>query len=181
HEFTKAFIKDRKMIGAVRPSSRFLVKKMLANVDFEKARIIVELGPGTGVFTKKIVEKMHPECRLLIFELNDGFYKRLKEDISDPRCIFIHDSAEFIDKYLKEHHLGKADFILSSLPLANFPARLRKRLVIASSQNINQNGKFIQFQYSTQSKVLFESVFEKVQIKFTLWNFPPAFVFTCGH
>ena len=169
------------MIGAVRPSSRFLVKKMISKINFSEARIIVELGPGTGVFTEKIMKKMRPDCRLFVFELNTTFYHHLKEKYKDERCVFINDSAEYIEKYLKEFQVEQADYILSSLPLANFPDRLRMRLVLECSRNLTSHGKFLQFQYSTQSKGLFENVFKHIETDFTLLNFPPAFVFSCYH
>ena len=50
--FLGEFIKERKTVGAIAPSSKFLMKKMIAPIDFQKADVIVELGPGNGVFTK---------------------------------------------------------------------------------------------------------------------------------
>jgi phospholipid N-methyltransferase len=50
--FLKQYIKNPRMIGAVLPSSRNLARKMIEDIDFEKAECIVEYGPGTGVFTK---------------------------------------------------------------------------------------------------------------------------------
>ena len=39
--FIKQFWKDRQMVGAVSPSTRFLGEKMVENVDFENARLII--------------------------------------------------------------------------------------------------------------------------------------------
>ena len=62
--FITQFLKESKMVGSVRPSSRFLMEKMLQNIDFENSKIIVELGPGTGVFTYEILKKwpLMPYC-----------------------------------------------------------------------------------------------------------------------
>ena len=53
--FIAHFLKERKMVGAMAPSSKFLAKKMLARIAFDQAKVIVELGPGTGVFTQRII------------------------------------------------------------------------------------------------------------------------------
>ena len=53
--FLSQFFKQKRMVGALAPSSRFLAAKMLNHLPIEKASIIVELGPGTGVFTDKII------------------------------------------------------------------------------------------------------------------------------
>ena len=122
--FIKNFWQEKKMVGAMSPSSKFLAQKMLKNVDFKKAKVIIELGPGTGVFTKKILEKMAPDAKLLVFELNTDFYNMLKAEIQDNRMVLIHDSAEKITEYLHQENLLNADYVISSLPLANFPKKL---------------------------------------------------------
>ena len=175
--FIKQFFKDKKMVGAVAPSTRFLGEKMVANIDFSKDRLFVELGPGTGVFTDIILAKMTPDSKLLVFELNDNFCQRLKKRITDPRAEIIHDSAEFISKYLPKD--TKVDTVISSLPLMVFPEELRLSVVKEASEVIKKNGKYIQFQYSLQSKKLLEATYKSVSVKFTMKNFPPAFVYTC--
>lgn len=165
------------MVGAVSPSTRFLGEKMIENIDFDKTKLLVELGPGTGVFTDIIIDRMQPDAKLLVFELNDAFYNALNKRINDPRVQVIHDSAEHINNYLEDGQ--KMDAIISSLPLMVFPEQLRRSVVSASHEALRPKGKYVQFQYSLQSKKLLESVFEKVSVKFTIKNFPPAFVYTC--
>lgn len=179
--FIKQFLKDSKMVGAVSPSTRFLGEKMLENIDFNASKLILELGPGTGVFTDEIIKRMADDATLLVFELNDNFYETLAARIHDPRVRIIHDSAEFVQKYLDE--LGentKADVVVSSLPLMVFPETLRNAVVDASHNCLKKNGKYVQFQYSLQSKKLLESKYKDVSIKFTVKNFPPAFVYYCN-
>ncbi len=161
------------------PSSRFLAKKMLHQVDFKQARVIVELGPGTGVFTDRIIQMMSKEAILLVFELNDDFYESLHKRIQDPRVHIIHDTAEKIEFYLKELNIDKADVVISSLPLANFPSELRQSILSTSHNSLHKLGKYIQFQYSLQSRRQIKSMFHEVEISFTPFNFPPAFIYTC--
>lgn len=115
--FLKQFFKDRKVVGAVSPSTKFLGEKMLASIDFDKARNMVELGPGTGVFTDIIIQRMHEDAKLLVLELNDDFFYKLSERIDDPRVQVIHDSAENISKYLPKALQENQDAVISSLPL----------------------------------------------------------------
>lgn len=177
--FLKQFWQEKKMVGAMSPSSRYLAHKMLKNIDFKKAKVLVELGPGTGVFTKRILDAMNPDAKLLVFELNDNFYESLRQEINDDRMILIHDSAEYINRYLKEENLLNTDYVISSLPLANFPNKLKANILNASYDALKNNGKYIQFQYSLNSKKELEACFESVHISFTPLNFPPAFVYTC--
>lgn len=176
-KFLRQFFKDRQMVGAVAPSTKFLAEKMLENVDFKSAKLIIELGPGNGIFTDILLNRMAPDAKLYIFELNNVFYKELSERLSDPRATLIHDSAEFIQKYVEE--TGTADAVISSLPLMVFPEELRSNVVNSAYEALSDDGKYIQFQYSLQSKKYLEGIFKKVNIRFTIRNFPPAFVYTC--
>ena len=72
------------MVGSVIPSSRFLSKKMLQPIDFKRAKVIIELGPGTGVFTKELVLQKHPNCQFVVIELNDAFFEDLKNELQIP-------------------------------------------------------------------------------------------------
>jgi phosphatidylethanolamine/phosphatidyl-N-methylethanolamine N-methyltransferase len=177
--FLKQFWQEKKMVGSMVPSSKYLAKKMLSPINFNDAKVIIELGPGTGVFTQKIIENMRTDATLLVFELNDQFFEILKNNFSDPRVHFIHDSAEKIEEYMQLHHLEQADVVVSSLPLANFPKKLRDAILNASNKALKPVGQYIQFQYSLQSKKQLKKTFKEVQIGFTPLNFPPAFVYSC--
>ncbi len=99
--FIQQYLKNKKEIGAVLPSSKFLVKKMLKGINFGEAEIIIELGPGTGVITQKIVEKAPKDCKIIVFELNSTFYQELSSKYeNDDRIRIINDSAENIYLYL---------------------------------------------------------------------------------
>ncbi|MBI3239296.1 MAG: methyltransferase domain-containing protein [Flavobacteriia bacterium] len=177
--FLRNFWKEKKMVGAMSPSSPFLAKKMLKSIDFKAVRVIVELGPGTGVFTRKMLEQLHPEGVLLVFELNDNFMQLLRKEFTDPRVHLIHDSAEKIGEYLAKFGYSKADVVLSSLPLANFPVELKNRILQESYNVMTDNSLYVQFQYSLNAKKAIKSMFREVGITFTPANFPPAFVYTC--
>jgi phospholipid N-methyltransferase len=177
--FIKNFWKEKKMVGSMTPSSRFLAKKMLEPIDFKKAKVLVELGPGTGVFTRKILSNMQPDAVLLVFELNDAFMAMLHKEFKDPRVILIHDSAEKIGYYLEQNGLQKADAIISSLPLANFPESLKLNILKESHRVMSDHANYVQFQYSLNAKNHIKRMFKQVHISFTPANFPPAFVYTC--
>ena len=59
------------------------------------------------------------------------------------------------------------------------PDILRKRIIIEVNAQLNDQGEFIQFQYSLQSFKLFKKVFNKVSVRPCLFNMPPAFVYSC--
>ena len=177
--FLREFFKANRMVGSVLPSSRFLSKRMLQPISFQKAKVIIELGPGTGVFTKALLQQMPSESQLVVIELNDAFFSDLQKKFKAPNVHLIHGSAAEISKVLKQLNLPKADIILSSLPLSNFPSDLRTNILEEVKQNLQADGKLIQFQYSRGLKKLYGAHFKQVSIDYTLLNFPPAFIYTC--
>jgi phospholipid N-methyltransferase len=177
-KFITEVFKSKGTIGAWSPSSSFLADKMLAPIHFNNAHCIVEFGPGTGVFTHKLLAKMNSNAKLLVFEINPVFYEDLLK-INDERLIIINDSAEKLDFYLKENQIKKIDYIVSSLPFAVIPDEVVDKILNISSQLLSNNGKYIQFQYSLNAQAKLKSIFKKVKTTFTFLNFPPAFIFIC--
>jgi phosphatidylethanolamine/phosphatidyl-N-methylethanolamine N-methyltransferase len=177
--FISEFIKQRKMVGAIAPSSVFLRKKMLARIDFSKDINIIELGPGTGIFTKGILKKMSPKSKLLSFELNPTFHLKLTNKIHDKRLNIINDSAENIKLHLKKHNIESVDVVVSSLPLTVIPDSIKNNIINSSYESLSENGMFVQFQYSLNAKKLLNSKFNFVDIVFSSLNIPPAFVYYC--
>ena len=153
---------------------------MLKNIDFTNCTAIAEYGPGTGVFTRMIIEKMNPDTKLLVFELHDAFYNKLvKEFEENDNVILINDSAENISKYTEKYGIEKLDVVVSSLPLANFDKQLTSLILKKAQGALKSNGLYIQFQYSLNAKKTLKRIYSSVKIDFTPKNIPPAFVYTC--
>ena len=151
---------------------------MLAPIDFSKASCIVEFGPGTGVFTHKLLERMKPDSKLLSFEINPAFLEELRK-IKDHRLILISDSAEKVQDYITQQGFSSVDYIVSSLPFAMIPDSIVEKILENSAKVLSSEGKYIQFQYSLNAKKRLESNFSEVKINFTPLNLPPAFIYVC--
>lgn len=151
---------------------------MLENIDFTKHKSFVELGPGTGVFTRIMLERMQPDAKLLVFELHPPFYNSLLDEFKhDERIIIINDSAAKLNQYLESNNMKQVDFVISSLPMANFNKKLVHNIIDHIYDALKPGGQYIQFQYSLKSKKSIQRKFKKIQIKFTSRNLPPAFVY----
>ena len=100
--FIKEFWKDKKMIGSILPSSKFLAAKMLNHIPLENTKLIIELGPGTGIFTEKIIEKIDASTHLIVLELNPELCKDLKAKINLPNVHIKEASADKIVEIMKK-------------------------------------------------------------------------------
>jgi phosphatidylethanolamine/phosphatidyl-N-methylethanolamine N-methyltransferase len=177
-EFFSAFLKQSKNVGAVAPSSKYLVKKMVDPIDFSKVKCIVEFGPGTGSITHELLNQMPKDAILLAFEINAEFCEMLKQ-INDPRIKIISDTAESLETYLEENNIGKVDYIISSLPLAMIPNGIVRNILHVVKKVLSPAGAFVQYQYSLNAYKKLKATFRNVDVNFTPINIPPAFVFVC--
>lgn len=173
--FTREFFKDWRSIGSVTPSSRFLVKTMIRGVDFKRAEVIVELGPGSGSITLELLKRMKANSKLIVFETSKSFCRELKK-IDDSRLLIHNESAVDLEEYLQGYNV---DYIISGIPLATLSSRDKDKLLKSSNKVLASKGYFVQFQYSIESLKDLKNIFEKVYIDFTPLNLPPAFVFSC--
>lgn len=177
--FTRNFLKSPAMLGAVVPSSPFLVKDMMSPVDWTRARVLVEYGPGVGTFTKEILKRMRPDAVLIAIELNTDFVEYLRHHIRDPRFHVVHGSAARVRSILAEQNLGAADYIISGLPYRNMSDSLRREILDESRMALNAEGSMLLFQYTRALQPYLESSFSTVTRNFQLFNILPALIFHC--
>lgn len=177
-DFFKEGIRNIRTTGTIIRSSRFLCREMIRPVNFEKAKIIVELGAGDGVITRHILGRMSEDAKLISFEVNDKFCEILR-NIHDPRLVVVEDSAEHISSQLKEHGFDHADYIISALPFLSLPKELGADILRKSAAALKDGGIFVQMQYSLLLKHLYDAIFDKVSLRFVPLNVPPAFVLVC--
>src|SRR5438128_679993 len=95
--FARNFFKYPNLVGWMLPSSPFVVDQVLRQVDWKRARVIVEYGPGIGTFTKEILRRMHSDAVLIAMEINNDFITFLRESLPDPRIQIVHGSAADVD------------------------------------------------------------------------------------
>ena len=178
--FLTEFIKHPKNTGAIAPSSNILSKKMVDAINFEKAQYIVELGPGTGSFTREIMKRKKAETIFILIEINEIFFEKLQKQFEgDASVVVIHGSAENIQKYMEELKIEKVDYILSGLPFTSLPKEVSFRILKNVMETLQENGEFITFQYSLVKKEFIQAFFPEISLKKVWLNFPPAYVFSC--
>ncbi len=177
--FTRNFFRYPAMLGSVIPSSPFLINDMLAQVDWKRARVLVEYGPGIGNFTEEILKRMAPDATLIAIELNREFAEFLRHKIRDPRLHVVRTSAGNVREILARKKLAHTDYIISSLPFTNMPLSVRNHIMKETRQALHADGIFVAYQYSRTLLPYFRSCFSSVEQGFQPLNFPPARIFSC--
>lgn len=177
--FLKNFLTNPARVGSLLPSGPQLVADMLASIDFTTARLVIEYGPGTGVFTGEILKRLRPDARFVCIEVADDFYTDLKARYADPRMELIHGSAADVRKHLERLHLERPDAVISGLPFTSLPDSLRHEILIETCQVMAPETVFLLYQYTRYMTGHLERYFSDIQRDRTLLNVPPAYRFTC--
>src|SRR5690242_338148 len=177
--FARNFFKYPSMLGSIVPSSRFLVKDIMRQIDWDRARVIVEFGPGVGTITREALKRMRHDASLVVIELNEDFVEYLENSIRDPRLRVIHGSAAHVRKILAEQGIAPADYIISSLPYSLLTEDLRREIVEESRNALNAQGSLLVFQYNRTLLPYLKSSFSSVRLNFQLFNILPALIFHC--
>ena len=113
--FAQNFLKHPRMIGSLIPSSRRLIDRILSKVDWSRARVIVEYGPGVGTITREILGRMRPDAMLLAIEMNEDFAEYLKHNLRDPRLRVVRGSAADARELLLGFGFEAADYVISGI------------------------------------------------------------------
>ena len=176
-QFLRGFLKHPVMVGSIIPSSRVLIEKMLAPVDWENTKVFVEYGPGVGTFTRPVLEKMGPDATLVTIDTNPDFTKYLRESIDDARLVTVHGSAADVEKILADRGLGKADYVLSGLPFSTLPPGVGDAIAAARARGIRSGGAFLVYQFSPKVRDFIAPHFHSIDRGFEWINVPPATLF----
>ena len=177
--FLKQWVKNPREIGSVTPSSRFLTREVMQRIDFTRMKRIAELGPGTGVFTEAILERLAPDGQIIAVDTNAAFVAHLRREIRDPRLTVIEGSAERIDEIVAEAGWDRADAIVSGIPYSLLPKPVKMGILEAVRRALGGQGIFVGYQYSRMLRPDLLTVFGNVHYRPVLLNIPPAFVYAC--
>jgi phosphatidylserine decarboxylase precursor-related protein len=174
--FLRSFVANPRSVGAVLPTSRRTVRAMLDLASVERARLVVELGAGTGPQTREILSRLPPDGRLLAFEVDCALAQGLAAGIHDPRLRVIADSAEHLERYLDGE---RPDVIVSALPFTSLPAGVRDAVLAAAARALARDGVMVVLQYSPFVRRRLERTFGSVDVRLSPANVPPAVLFRC--
>ena len=185
-KFFKVFLRAPALTSAIVPSSPWLAKRMIEDVQLTQAKVVVELGPGTGAFTRAIQEEISPSAFFLAVEIDPQFASHLKSDF--PRAHIVNDSAARLDEHLRALGQESADCVLSGLPWAGFSGEEQQRILSAVVRTLRPGGLMTTYAYNHTAwlpggrrfRKLLKSTFSDVSTTRTEWrNLPPAFVYRC--
>jgi phospholipid N-methyltransferase len=177
--FARNFFRHPRMLGSIVPSSRFLIKQLLEPINWTRARVIVEYGPGVGGITAEVLRRMRPDAELIAIEMNPDFVSYLRGSITDSRLRVVEGSAVSVEDTLRRFGYARADYIISGIPFSTIPAPLRERILRNTRDVLAPGGAFLVYQFSTRVLQDLKRIFGYVARRFEPLNVLPAHLFIC--
>jgi phosphatidylethanolamine/phosphatidyl-N-methylethanolamine N-methyltransferase len=184
--FFQQYILRPGLIGSVAPSSQALAREMLDWLELDRAQAVLEVGPGTGAFTKALLPRVRKECRVVLIELNADFVATLRRHF--PGVTIYNESVANARSICDREGIAHADCIVSGLPWASFPPALQKSCLAAIAGVLRPGGQFVTFAYrgvdmlprARRFRENLDRCFREVTTSRTVtWNLPPAAVYRC--
>ncbi len=177
--FGRNFVKHPRMLGSLIPSSRFLVDRVLRQVDWARAKTIVEYGPGVGTITGDILRRLRPDASLVTIEMNRDFVRYLRRTVGDRRLHVVEGSAADVQEILRERGLGQADYVISGIPYSTMPPDVREAILRATHDVLQPQGAFLVYQFTRAVLPYLLETFPLVDQEFEPRNIMPARLFFC--
>ena len=171
--FLGQILRSPKTISAMAPSSRGLARAITADIGPHSGPV-AEFGPGTGVFTRALLDRGVAPANLTLFEVNPIFAARLR--LRFPGVRVVNEGAQEIGA-----HCGTVGAVVSGLPLLSFPAALTRDILTAAFAALRPGGAMYQFTYGPRVPVP-DSIVADLRLQATpgarIWlNLPPARVY----
>ena len=177
YRFIRSWIADPFRVAAVAPSGEALARLMTRDI-LPSAGAVLELGPGTGAFTRALIARGVRESDLTLVEFGEEFARILQERFPEARVLQM-DAAR-----LGKHDLFPGQVVsavVSGLPILSMPPRKMMAILSAAFSYLCPAGSFYQFTYGPRCPVP-NPILERMGLKAeriggTMRNLPPASVY----
>ncbi|NNU52519.1 class I SAM-dependent methyltransferase [Rhizobium indigoferae] len=175
--FFRAWLSAPLRVASVTPSGRALSSLMIAEISAQTG-IVIELGPGTGVFTEALLKRGVAEENLVLVEYGAEFANQLDGRFPAAKTVRI-DAAQL--RKLPLHASAPVGAVVSGLPLLSMPLRKVHAILEGAFSHLRHGGAFYQFIYGPRCPIA-RPLLDRLGLKatyvgWTLANIPPAAVY----
>lgn len=127
--FLRRWLANPLQMGSVVPSSPALCRKIAALVERQPDEVVVELGAGTGVISRALLEAGVPAEKLVVVEIVPEMADHLRGVL--PGVNVIQGDAFELARALPERMHGKVGTAICGIPLVMLPIAQQRRFIDA--------------------------------------------------
>lgn len=175
--FFRAWLSDPLRVASVVPSGERLAELITRDIDPAKGPVL-ELGPGTGVFTRALVGRGVKPQDLTLVELGTEFADMLA--LRYPEATIIRLDAASLSR-MRSTARPRHGAAVSGLPLLSMPRGKVLRILSGTFQMLDPGASLYQFTYGWRcpvpARVMDQIGLRADKVGGTFANFPPAAVY----
>ncbi len=179
--FLGKFLRHGTTIASVWPSSKHLARATISEINWDTARVIVELGAGTGPITDQVIKRLKPHTHFLAIERDADLFRLLAKRFENLKNVeVVKADVRDLETVLKSRGIKHVDAFISGLPTPSLPASVRRRMLVSVRRYLAPGGV-----YSNITEIpyiywnYYKSVFRDVSFDFVVRNMPPGGVYHC--
>lgn len=176
-DFFRAWLANPLRVASIVPSSSHLALAITKEISAATGPVL-ELGPGTGVFTRALLARGVAETDIVLVESGAEFTVKLRQQFPKAKLLEM-DAASLLSAELFEEE--KAGAVVSGLPLLSMSPRKVATILRGAFHQLRRHGALYQFTYGPRCPVprrlLDRLGLEAVRISTTFANLPPASVY----
>ncbi len=171
--FFRGWFDKPRAVGSIVPTSAVTARRMASVIDVGSGRPVLELGPGTGVITRAILERGVPPEKLYCVEYSSDFAAHVRRLF--PRVNVIEGNAFDLDATLGDERGLVFDSIVSGVPLLNFTVEQRIAYVEQLLDRLPAGRPIVQLTYGPRSPVpAGRGDYTVEHLDFVVRNLPPT-------
>jgi phosphatidylethanolamine/phosphatidyl-N-methylethanolamine N-methyltransferase len=175
--FYLSWLSAPRRVAALAPSGDALAALITNEISASSAPII-ELGPGTGAFTYKLLERGLRQEDLTLVEYGSEFVRVLQLRFPGARVLWMDANRLGSSSLFEDASVGA---VVSGLPLLIMPPRKVVSIVGGAFSYIRPGGAFYQFTYGLRCPIS-RPILDRLGLKATflertMLNVPPAAVY----
>lgn len=175
--FLRSWMADPLQVAAIAPSGDALARLITREIDLSHAPVL-ELGPGTGVFTQALLQRGLKQSDLTLVEFGESFAHLLRGRFPDATVLCM-DAA----RACRSKAFGTTEFgaVVSGLPLLSMPLRTVVEIIVGALTCMRDDAAFYQFTYGARcpipQRVLTRNNLKTTRVGRIIRNLPPATVY----
>ena len=172
--FLRRWLANPLQMGSVIPSSRALCRHIATLVERKDDEVVVELGAGTGVVSRALLQAGVPPEKLVVVEIVRDMAEHLREVL--PGVQVIQGDAFDLARALPRAMHGKVGTAICGIPLVMLPLE-RQRAFVDAVESVSPGKGFLLLTYCITSPLPYRKLGLKARREaWTPLNLPPASV-----
>ncbi|HTV46996.1 MAG TPA: rRNA adenine N-6-methyltransferase family protein [Phycisphaerae bacterium] len=181
--FMRKFFRHGVRISSIWPSSRSMSRACISRVNWNTARVVVELGAGTGAITREILRRVQPHTFFLTIERDADFVSVLQDQFTQSKNFrILHGDVSDLVAILREHNIPESgvDGFISGLGTPSLPENVKTSMFAAVRHYLNPTSYFSNItEVPWYFQRYYRGIFKNVSFQLVPINVPPGGIYHC--